>query len=260
MRVLLPCLLMWLSLWAPPAWSCTVGCGSGWLGPVDGATDVPLNVQLRFSSRLSGVELFRGDERVPADRVEEGGVAALVPRRVLAPLTVYSVRVTSAALENASTFTTGTDVDSTPPTLGTPTLQAFRNPVVDLTSCGDRRFEFFSLAYGAQDDRTAAGQLIHLGFVGSTVDDIVLDAPALGTTGGLIIESSNYCREQSTLPSLMQRPQLAALAVVVDLAGNRSAPSQPVQVKGCGGCSGAGGSLAILGAVLLPLRRRRRTR
>ena len=250
---------MCLLLWAAPARACSVTCGGhGWLGPRNGTTDVPLNVQLRFSSTISGVELFRGDQPVPADRVEEGGVAALVPRQVLAPLTVYSVRTPSTGV--LSTFTTGTDIDSTPPTLGAPTLQAFRHPVVDLSSCGDRRFEFFSLAYGAQDDRTAAGQLIHLGFVGSTVDDIGLDAPALGTTGGLIIENSNYCGDQSTLPGLMERPQLAALAVVVDLAGNRSAPSQAVQVKGCGGCSGAGGSLAILSTVLLPLRRRRRTR
>ncbi|MDP3231770.1 MAG: hypothetical protein Q8N26_03270 [Myxococcales bacterium] len=259
MRVLLACLSICLLLWAEPAWSCIVSCaGRGWLGPGDGATDVPLNVQLRFWSSLSGVELFRGDERVPADRVEEGGVAALVPRQVLAPLTMYSVRVRGAALESGPTFTTGTEVDSTPPTVGAPTLRSFRPPLVDSSSCGGPRFEFFSLAYDPQDDRTAAGQLIHLGFVGTTVDDIGLDAPTFGTTGLLIIESSNSCGD-STLPDLMKRPQLAALAVVVDLAGNRSAPSQAVQVKGSGGCSAAGGSLALLSAILVPLRRLRRT-
>ncbi len=244
---------------ATPSWPCSVACVPfGLLSPVDGATDVPLNVQIRFTSALTNVELLRGDAGVAVDRIQEGGVVALVPRELLAPLTTYSIQRLGSDFVLSTTFTTGMAIDSTPPTLGAPTLQAFRSPAIDLTTCGDIRSEFYSLTYGASDDRTAPGQLIHLGFLGSTVDDIALDVPALGTAGALVIQSNSAC-PQSTLPDLMRRPQLAALAVVVDLAGNRSAPSQAVQVKGCGGCSGAGGSLAVVSAILVPLRRRRRT-
>lgn len=228
------------------------------ISPVDGATDVPLNVQVRFTSALTNVQLLRGDAGVAVDRIEEGGVVALVPRELLAPLTTYSIQTLSSGFALSTTFTTGMAIDSTPPTLGAPTLQAFRSPAIDLTTCGDIRSEFYSLTYGASDDRTAPGQLVHLGFLGATVDTIALDAPVLGTAGGLVMQSNSAC-PQSTLPDLMRRPQLAALAVVVDLAGNRSTPSQAVQVKGSG-CSAAGGSLAIVSTVLLPLRRRRRTR
>jgi hypothetical protein len=242
---------------AVPSWACSVDCGAGMpVSPVNGATFVPLNAQVRW--RVDGLRhsLTLDGGAVPTMTMQEGRYEVVTPLQPLAPNTVYSMQ--SDGLD-VGTFVTGTALDTTPPTLapGSPTVRFSKSPLISFDSCSDLQYEDFSLTQAATDDVTPASALVFLGFIGNTTEDIFEREAAVQSVGSLSLSYVSYCGSTSTMPDLPRRAQLAARLVVADLAGNRSSASEAVQLRG-GGCESTGGTAVLLG--LLPMVRTRRKR
>ncbi len=225
------------------------------LAPADGATNVPLNAELRF--------LPRGEVRwslvdadgttVEANERKRGSMVTLRPAALLKPgrqymLTVSGVGELREDIETV-TFTTGAETDIEPPAPpGRPSLgsvpKALPSPFSGSGSCSSPSGYDKALWPGPADTQTPASEvLIEAAFVS---DGVVEFQPQFAVSCARVAAEGGCL--QTWVPNKSDPPMLRARAV--DWAGNTSELSEPEPVRGCG-CSAGEGTAALLAAALL---------
>jgi hypothetical protein len=209
------------------------------------ATGVPLNAQLHVLLRrgASSFEL-RTENGVVATRTEQipNGVK-LIPSEPLTADTNYVL--VAPDTQEQSSFQTGSFVDDVAPaapTLGTPVH--FVSPAIFRSTC-DTGGETFSVPVPSVSG-------VYEVFIGPTVSTIDTTTPALtlsGSFGVILVGDGSLC--DSNFP-VSTTADLAIAVREVDLAGNVSPLSEPIQLKGgATGCTATDGPTLMILAGLL---------
>jgi hypothetical protein len=238
------------------ACECTTGIRA--LSPAHGATNVPLNAEIKllhFAGRPGTIELRRGDEMVDVtvDTHGTGGVkyVRIRPVGTLSPGTEYQLNIEG----ELTAFTTGTVRDETAPTAGRVTnierIQADWQSFVGPSSCGTSRGNVLTVEPGADDHSLPADVWYHVYQEGET-------SPLTAIKAGANFLGNSMCND--TLD-----PEIAALSLrAVDMAGNESNAGPDERLASCGCSSGMSSPWAaaplLFALLFLPFTSRRRTR
>ena len=262
------CFLLAAVLVAAPrsADACSCMFGSPIVLPADGATGVPLDTRVWVGSQwntddgtgeagFAETELLGPDgARVPGSMTgivsRQDGLSVFTPDAPLAPNTRYTVRVEAGGLE--STFTTGEARSAGAP--GVPEAEVLEtevDPNREESACGPVAVALLRVRHD--------GVLALADREGSATYD---PARADGSVTGLTEEDTFSLGTSLCLHTWPEADEGASTEVrfaAVDLAGNFSGWSAPVEVDlgGCG-CGAAPGGAGLLGLVALARLRRRR--
>jgi hypothetical protein len=221
--------------------------------PVEGST-VPTNLKFLLAPAGAGFTLS-SPIGVVAVFPNPRAVTRVAPPIPLVADTAYTLSVDDKS--EVTNFRTGAGPDNTPPTLTDFTFSSFGSPPIGEAPCGTAELIVIEPT-AAADDATPADQLHYDFFFGATPGTVDLSAsrvtlrpePLLGAGG---CSPNNF--------PLLDNPRIAGALAVVDLAGNRSMPTQVRVLKGCG-CASTSDALpfAALGLMLAGLRPQFRSR
>lgn len=241
----LRCAALLVLAWGGQAVACSCGIALR-VVPSNGSVGVPTNVALLVSGAPAGFTLSLVDGGSPQTFGPSSSLTAFerVRPQTLEPNTRYLVSA-SPQSEGVSGFTTGPGPDVTPPTLDN--FAFTHRYVASNSSCGSAE-HFLLEPQGAADDATPSFDLSFEMLTAPTRGEVNLEG-----TGTPIQTFFGQANCFTTFPTLRHN-NLAGALVAVDWAGNRSAPTGPRHLKGCGCGSAPLGGFAL--AALVFLRRR----
>lgn len=225
------------------------------VAPSDGATNVPLNAEVKFvRCQLVPFTVTLIDATgapVVTTRSSRGLVDVLRPVALLMPDTRYTLTLTGSGETATATFTTGQTMDVTPPTLsGEPTVTAFNNKTsVNLlpSSCSFGKSESWTYTWPTlSDDVTPGADLMLEGMVAES-EMFLGEVPDIAGQAGTLVIGTNRCRSFSTL----EMATVVLRARAVDWAGNVSEPTEVLPVKNACGCSSGAPALLLLGVLAI---------
>ena len=226
--------------------------------PATGATEVPLNAEVKFVSRrpLPWALTDELGATVAATGSRRGWLTTVRPSAPLSPLATYTLTVTDDQDTGTVTvsFTTGTASDAVAPRLqGPPSIYpAKSDPFGPKTSCSSNAQLYTVVFPSAGDDATPFGELLVEGVVALTEEGLEAEPNFLERCTA----TSSGQAECALAVVTADRTPRYFKARVIDLAGNASEVSAVQPLHGCG-CGSAEGAMALV--ALAVLRRGRRT-
>jgi hypothetical protein len=235
-------ILMWVALHPKRVFACTCAGGVTLLRPIDGATDVPRNTEIKVFGADLGFKLEREDgASVPVQVTRAGRTLPFIRLRPEQLLDADTGYVITGLNGPHSTFRTGQRLDETNPTLGAHRITERMAPaIVELSSCGPSQGVRLEVDEGS-DEGTAASDLLYLVYLGRSEQDFSLAKPETVVAAGPSFLGQFMCND--TLPIVAEQSVQAVLRAV-DLAGNESEAGETMQLSGCG-CSSTGSSFPL---------------
>ncbi len=232
------------------AWACSYRQvhGPPLVSPAN-ATNVPLNVEVRFESCL-GTDPWTftvedGGTLVPVTVGRRGKWTVLTPDAPLSPNTRYVLQVQVPDWTVNAFFITGTERDDTSPLLsGSPTIVA----LTERDPCGNQR-DSATLTWPQLSDDGTPGEALQLeAFIEDDTPAVHMQPAVVGAAPKLEIgKLETLCRYGLELTN-----HTHVRVRAVDWAGNFSELSEPYSAKNdCGCSSGAPGAFTALALMLL---------